>query len=59
MPEITALGWFHTVIAIIALVSGFFTIAKFKVIRRDTLSGQVYLVCTLVAGSPFLLSVRS
>lgn len=38
MPEITALGRFHTVIAIIALVSGFFTLAEFKVIRTDTLS---------------------
>ena len=30
MPEIIPLGWFHTIMGIIALVSGGYTLAKFK-----------------------------
>ena len=55
MPEITVLGWFHTVIGIIALLSAFYTIARFKVIRTDTRSGQIYLVCTFVAAATALM----
>ena len=32
MPEISLLGWFHTGIAIIALITGVYSLAKFKVI---------------------------
>lgn len=55
MPEITALGWFHTFIGIVALVSGFYTVARFKVIRMDTRSGTVYLICTFVAAATALM----
>jgi uncharacterized membrane protein len=55
MPEITALGWFHTFIGIFALVSGFYTLARFKVISTVTPSGQIYLVCTLVAAVTALM----
>lgn len=33
MPEITAFGWFHTVVGILALLTGFYTLVRFKVIR--------------------------
>lgn len=49
MPEITLLGWIHTVIAIIALIAGFYTLAVYKVIKPEHRSGQLYLVCTLIA----------
>lgn len=55
MPEITALGWFHTAIGILALLSGFYTVVRFKVIRTDTRSGQVYLACTLIAALTALM----
>ena len=48
MPEIIPLGWFHTVMGIIALVSGVVTLVKFKEISPGTRSGQIYLAATLV-----------
>jgi uncharacterized membrane protein len=48
MPEMSALGWFHTLIGVTALVSGVFTLAKYKEILLQKRSGQVYLVTTLI-----------
>lgn len=48
MPEITPLGWFHTAMGIVALLSGAFTLVKFTEISPHTRSGQVYLLTTLV-----------
>ena len=48
MPEIIPLGWFHTAMGIIALVSGVLTLARFKEISPATRSGQVYLLATLI-----------
>ena len=35
MPEMTLLGWFHTILGILAVLSGFYTIYKFKVISYE------------------------
>ena len=52
MPEMTLLGWFHTVIGVGAVLSGFYTIFKYKVISLEELTGKLYLFLTLiVAGS--------
>lgn len=52
MPEMTLLGWFHTVLGVVALVSAFYTLAKYKVISLNTASGKLYVLVTiLVAGS--------
>jgi uncharacterized membrane protein len=48
MPEMIPLGWFHTVMGITALVSGGYTLARFKEISLRTRSGQVYLATTLI-----------
>ena len=48
MPEIIPLGWFHTVMGVIALLSGGFTLAQFKEISPQTRSGQIYLAATLI-----------
>lgn len=48
MPEITPLGWFHTAMGIIALLSGAFSLIKFREISPQTRSGQIYLLTTLV-----------
>ena len=48
MPEITALGWFHTVMGIVALTSGALALVKFREITPQSRSGEVYLVTTLV-----------
>jgi uncharacterized membrane protein len=54
MPEIIPLGWFHTVMGIIALVSGGFTLARFKEISLQTRSGQIYLATTLITAATAL-----
>jgi uncharacterized membrane protein len=48
MPEIIPLGWFHTLMGVIALASGGFTLTKFREIGLETRSGQVYLAATLI-----------
>ena len=48
MPEIIPLGWFHTIMGIVALVSGVYALFSYKEITHDTRSGQVYLVTTLI-----------
>lgn len=55
MPEITLLGWIHTIIAIIALIAGFYTLAVYKVITPQQKTGQVYLICTLIAAVTALM----
>jgi uncharacterized membrane protein len=54
MPEITPLGWFHTVMGIIALLSGAFTLVRFREISAHTRSGQIYLLTTLVTAGTAL-----
>lgn len=48
MPEITALGWFHTLLGIIALASGVLSFAQFKQIAWSHRPGLIYLLATLV-----------
>jgi len=54
VPEIIPLGWFHIAIGVIALVSGTFTLARFKEISLQTGSGQVYLAATLITAGTAL-----
>lgn len=54
MPEITPFGWFHTIMGIVALLSGFYTLARYKVISTQNLNGKVYLFCTLLAAASAL-----
>ena len=52
MPEMTILGWFHTVLGILAVLSGFYTLYKYKIITTAESSGRRYVLVTLlVAGS--------
>ena len=55
MPDMTLLGWIHTIIAIIALVAGFYTLVMSKVITVKNKSGQIYLLCTLLAAISALM----
>jgi len=54
MPEIIPLGWFHTAMGIIALLSGGFTLTRFKEISLRTGSGKVYLATTLITAATAL-----
>ena len=52
MPEMTMLGWFHTVLGVLAVLSGFYTLYKYRVISVEVGSGMLYVYVTLlVAGS--------
>ena len=54
MPEMIPLGWFHTIMGIIALVSGAMTLVKFKEISLQNRTGQVYLAATLITAGTAL-----
>lgn len=54
MPEMIPLGWFHTVMGVVALLSGAVTLAKFREISLRTRSGQTYLVATLLTAGTAL-----
>ena len=54
MPEISLFGWFHTIVGIIALLSGFYTLAKYKTIEWENPTGKVYLICTFIAAASAL-----
>ena len=52
MPEMTVLGWFHTILGVLAVLSGFYTLYKYKIITTEKSSGRLYVLVTLlVAGS--------
>lgn len=58
MPEISLLGWLHTIIAIIALIAGYYSLFVNKVISPQQKVGQVYLVCTFIAAATALMIYR-
>jgi len=52
MPEMTLLGWFHTIMGVLAVFSGFYALYKYKVISSEQNIGRLYILVTLiVAGS--------
>ena len=52
MPEMTLLGWFHTVLGSLALITGFYSLYKYKFISLQDTSGRYYIYITfLVAAS--------
>ena len=52
MPDMTLLGWFHTIFGVLALVTAFYTLRHYKVISMQHLSGKLYVYITIfVAGS--------
>jgi hypothetical protein len=54
MPEMIPLGWFHTAMGAIALLSGLTALAKFREISLQTRSGQIYLATTLITAGTAL-----
>jgi hypothetical protein len=55
MPTITPLGWFHTGIAIIAILAGIYALFAHKLITPKQRAGQIYIVCTLLAAVTSLM----
>ncbi len=54
MPEITLLGWFHTIMGIVAILSAIVALSKHKEITLKTRSSQIYLVTTLITAGTAL-----
>ena len=55
MPEMIPLGWFHTIMGGIALITGAVTLYRYAEISLSTRSGQVYLLTTLITAVTALL----
>ncbi len=48
MPEMTLVGWFHTVLGALSIGAGVYSLARYRVIRASNRSGALFLLCTLV-----------
>ena len=54
MPEMIPLGWFHTIMGAVAILSGVYALYKFKEITWQTGAGQIYLSATLITAATAL-----
>ena len=54
MPEMTLLGWFHTILGAGAVLTGFYTVFKHKIISLEKSTGKIYLFLTLLVASSAL-----
>ena len=48
MPPMTLLGWFHTVMGVIAILTAAYTLYQRRIIRAADKSGSAYLLIKLV-----------
>ena len=54
MPEMIPLGWLHTILGIGALMSGFYTLTKYRVVTLTHRSGRLYVLLTLIVAGTAL-----
>jgi hypothetical protein len=54
MPEISLFGWFHTTVAVLAVLAGFYTLAKHKVVQSTQSTGKIYLILTVISAATAL-----
>ena len=54
MPEMIPLGWFHTILGIGALMSGVYTLIKYRVVTLAHRSGKLYALLTLIVAGTAL-----
>ena len=54
MPEMIPLGWLHTILGIGALMSGFYTLIKYRVVTLAHRSGRLYVLLTLIVAGTAL-----
>ena len=48
MPEITLIGWFHTLIGIASILLGFYSFFSFKLLSWNKIPSRIYLVLTFI-----------
>jgi uncharacterized membrane protein len=54
VPEISLFGWFHTLVGVLAVLIGFYTLARYKRIRFADPPGRSYLLLTFIAAASAL-----
>jgi len=55
MPEMSILGWFHTIWGSAAILIGIYSLIQFKVIRSNNITGKIYLILTLMTAASALM----
>ena len=53
--DISFIGWIHTLIAILAIGSGAYSLKKYTIIETKNLSAKVFVVTTIIAALTALL----
>lgn len=48
MADMTLLGWFHTILGVLALIIAFYVLIKHKIISLAQFSGKLYLLLTII-----------
>lgn len=48
MPDITLLGWFHTLLGIASILLGFYSFFSFKLLSWKKIPSRIYLVLTFI-----------
>ena len=54
MPEMTLLGWLHTVMGIAAVLTGFYAVITHRVVSLTQSSGRIYAGLTLIVAASAL-----
>jgi len=55
MPPMTVLGWFHTVMGILAIGTAVFTLRRYHCISLASFPGRIYLLITVVVAGTALM----
>ncbi|MFL2700118.1 MAG: hypothetical protein ACJ0FI_05160, partial [Gammaproteobacteria bacterium] len=55
MPEMSPFGWFHTIMGIIAILSGAYSIIKYKIVESKNLSAKIFLITTIITAVSALM----
>lgn len=55
MPEMSPFGWFHTIMGIVALLSGGYSIIKYKIIESKNTSAKIFLSTTVITAVSALM----
>ena len=53
--DISFIGWIHTLIALIAILSGAYSLKKYTIIETKNFSAKIFIVTTIIAAITALL----
>ena len=53
--DISFIGWIHTLIALIAIFSGAYSLKKYTIIETKNLSAKIFIITTIIAAITALL----